>query len=191
MALEPHQISTEEVPDLVKAHLHCIIACNLEHSIRGRPHSRGNQYHQYNRQSSPLPRYSQQLQMSEACFHPNRYYSNTHYHINGEHHSPRPVRNIPNTSIALCKLQGPPLKSASYLESKETNSGNTLVWSSLKKHLTSKYSEIPYHTHAINAFDSLFQGSDESTIAYLHRVEDILECIHHTSDMSFYYCYRH
>ena len=48
----------------------------------------------------------------------------------------------------------------------------------------SNYSEIPYDTHAINAYDSLHQGSNESTIAYLHRVQDILECIHHTSDMS-------
>ena len=39
-------------------------------------------------------------------------------------------------------------------------------------------------THAINAYDSLHQGSDESTIGYLHRVQDILEHIHHTSDMS-------
>ena len=28
------------------------------------------------------------------------------------------------------------------------------------------------------------QGTDESTEAYLHRVQDILECIHHTNDMS-------
>ena len=87
-------------------------------------------------------------------------------------------------SIALSKLQGPPLKSASYLESKEVSSGKQLDWHSLKKHLTSNYSEIPYDTHAINAYDSLHQGSSESTIAYLHRVQDILEHIHHTSDMS-------
>ena len=35
MALEPHQISAEEVPNLVKAHLHHNAAYNLEHSIRG------------------------------------------------------------------------------------------------------------------------------------------------------------
>ena len=58
IALELHQISTEEVPDLIKAHLHCATAYNPEHRIRGRPHSRGNQYHFYSRQSSPLPRYS-------------------------------------------------------------------------------------------------------------------------------------
>ena len=77
-----------------------------------------------------------------------------------------------------------PLKSASYLESKETNSGKTLVWSSLKKHLTSNYSNIPYDTHAINTYDSLHQGSNESTIVYLHKAQDILEHIHHTSNMS-------
>ena len=241
MALELHQISTEEVPDLVKAHLYCATACNPEHSIRGRPHSRGNQYHQYNRQSSPLPRYSQQPLRSDAHFHPNRNYSNTHYHNHGKHNSPCPIRNVHNTSnnqvntiapqspynsdligslqsqilglqtqalqqstlnlikifdgtnkskftlwvqsvenatrlcyldtlsIALSKLQIPPVKSASYLESKETNSGKTLVWSSLKKHLTSNYLEILYDTHAINAYDSLQQSTDESTEAYLHR----------------------
>ena len=44
--------------------------------------------------------------------------------------------------------------------------------------------EIPYDTHAINEFDNLHQGSDESTSAYLHRAQDILEHIHNTSDMT-------
>ena len=265
MMLEPHQISAEEVPDLVKANLHCATAYNPKHSIRGRPCSRDNQYHQYNRQSSPLPRYNQQPQRSDACFHPhpNRNYSNTHFHNNNKCNSPQPIRNVHNTSniqvnniapqspnnsdligslqsqilglqtqalqqstfnlikifngtnkskftswvqsvenatrlcnlntlsITLSKLQGPPLKSVSYLESKETNSGKALVWSSLKKHLTSNYSEIPYDTHAINAYDSLHQGSNESTIVYLHR------CTKHTRMYSpykqyvFHYCYWH
>ena len=43
-ALELHQITAEEVPDLVRAHLHCNTAYNPEHSIIGRLHSRGNQY---------------------------------------------------------------------------------------------------------------------------------------------------
>ena len=89
--------------------------------------------------------------------------------------------NLDTLSIALSKLQGPPLKTASYLESKETNSGKTLVWSSLKKYLTSNYFKILYGTHAIN---SLHQGSDGSAIAYLNRAQDILEHIHHTSNMS-------
>ena len=38
--------------------------------------------------------------------------------------------------------------------------------------------------HAIKAYDNLHQGSDESTCAYLHRAQDILECIHNTSDMT-------
>ena len=80
--------------------------------------------------------------------------------------------------IALSKLQGTLLKSANYLEAKETNAGKTLVWSTLKQHLTSNYSEIPYDIHAINAYDTLQQGNDESTIVYLHRAQDILECIH-------------
>ena len=33
-------------------------------------------------------------------------------------------------------------------------------------------------------YDNLHQGSDESTSAYLHRVQDILECIHHTTNMA-------
>ena len=100
MTLEPCQISTEEVPDLVKAHLHCATAYNPEHSIRGTPCSRGNQSHQYNRQSSPLPRYNQQVHRSDAHFHPhpNRNYSNTHYHNNGKHNSSRPIRHAHNTS---------------------------------------------------------------------------------------------
>ena len=44
--------------------------------------------------------------------------------------------------------------------------------------------EIPYDMHAINPYDNLHQGIDESTSAYLHRVQDILECIHNTSDMT-------
>ena len=54
----------------------------------------------------------------------------------------------------------------------------------LKTALTTNYSEIPYDTHAINAHDTLQQGMDESTEAYLHRVHDILECIHHANNMS-------
>ena len=46
------------------------------------------------------------------------------------------------------------------------------------------YLEIPYGTHAINAYNNLHQGSDGSTSAYLHRVQDILECIHNTNDMT-------
>ena len=49
----------------------------------------------------------------------------------------------------------------------------------LKKHVTSNYSEILYDTHNI-----LQQGNDESTEAYLHRAQVILECIHHTTNMS-------
>ena len=92
--------------------------------------------------------------------------------------------NLDALSISLSKLQEAPLKSAKYLEGKETNSGKKLSWTTLKQHLTSKYSKIPYDTHAINAYDTLQQGTDESTKAYLHRVQDILEHIHHTNDMS-------
>ena len=87
-------------------------------------------------------------------------------------------------SIALSKLQRAPLKSANYLETKDVNAGKTLIWSTLKQHLTSNYSEIPYDTQAINAYDTLQQGNDESTEVYLYRAQDILECIHHTNDIS-------
>ena len=89
-----------------------------------------------------------------------------------------------HSALQYPELQGAPLKSASYLESNEVSSGKKLDWNSLKKHLTSNYLEIPCDTHAINAYDSLHQGSNESTIAYLLRVQDIPECIHHTINMS-------
>ena len=53
-----------------------------------------------------------------------------------------------------------------------------------RNNLTGNYSEIPYNTYAINAYDSLHKGSDEPTIVYLHSVQGILEHIQHTSDMS-------
>ena len=82
--------------------------------------------------------------------------------------------HLDTLSNVLSKLQGVPLNSANYLETKEANTGKTLIWSTLRKHLTSNYSEIPYDTHTINAYDSLQQGNDEPTGAYLHRAQDIL-----------------
>ena len=92
--------------------------------------------------------------------------------------------DLDTLTIALSKLQGPPQKLACFLESKEVNVGKKLSWHSLKKHLTNNYSKIPYDTHAINAYDNHHQGSDESTSAYLHRVQDILKHIDHTTDMA-------
>ena len=54
----------------------------------------------------------------------------------------------------------------------------------LKQHLTANYSEILYDMYAINAYDTLQQGPDEPTEAYLHKAQNILECIHHTNNMS-------
>ena len=87
-------------------------------------------------------------------------------------------------SPSLSKLQGAPLQLAHFLETKESSSGMQLNWHFLKKHLTANYSEIPYDMHAINAYDNLHQGSNESTGAYLPRAQDILEHIHKTSDMT-------
>ena len=70
------------------------------------------------------------------------------------------------------------------MKAKETISDKTLIWPTLKQHLTSNYSEIPYDTHAINVYNMLQQGTKELTKAYLHRVQDILECIHHTNNMT-------
>ena len=81
--------------------------------------------------------------------------------------------NLNTLTIMLSKLQRPPLKLAHFLKSKEISSGKQLNWHSLKKHLTTNYSEILYDTHAINAYDNLHQGSDESTSAYLQRAQDI------------------
>ena len=91
--------------------------------------------------------------------------------------------HLDTLSIALPKLQGAPLESASYLEIKEANAGKILVWSTLTKHLTSNYSEIPYDTLAINTYDNLEEGTNEPTEAYLYRAQDILEHIHHSNDM--------
>ena len=70
------------------------------------------------------------------------------------------------------------------MEGKETSTGKKLSWITLKQHLTANYSGIPYDTHIINAYDTLQQGTDEPTETYLHRAQDILECIHHTNNMS-------
>ena len=92
--------------------------------------------------------------------------------------------HLDTLNIAQSKLQATLLKSANYLETKETSAGKTLIWSMLKHHLTSNYSKIPYDTHAIYAYNSLQQGNDKSTEGYLHRTQDIFECIHHTNNMS-------
>ena len=36
----------------------------------------------------------------------------------------------------------------------------------------------------MNAYEHLHQGSNESTSTYLHRTQDILEHVHHMSDMT-------
>ena len=85
MPLEPCQITAEEVPDLVRAHLHHSSAYNLEHSVRGRPHMRGNPYHRYAWQSSPLPRYQVHYKRSDNCVYSNRSFHNSHTRDNNQH----------------------------------------------------------------------------------------------------------
>ena len=45
------------------------------------------------------------------------------------------ICNLDAINIALSKLQGAPLKSAIYLEGKETSAGKTISWNTLKQHL--------------------------------------------------------
>ena len=104
LPLEPQQISAEEIPNLVKAHLHHPTTYNVEQSIRGKPHSRGNQHLWYNRQSSPLPRYNQHTYRSDTHFYflKNRNYNNTSYHDSNRHNNASSIRNMcsytPNSS---------------------------------------------------------------------------------------------
>ena len=94
------------------------------------------------------------------------------------------ICNLDAINITLSKLQGAPLKLAIYLEGKETSTGKKHSWITLKQHLTANFSEIPYNNHAINIYDTLQQGTDESTKSHLHRAWDIPKHIHHTNDMS-------
>ena len=71
------------------------------------------------------------------------------------------ICNLDVINITLSKLQGVSLKSANYIEGKETSSGKKLSQTTLKQHFTSNYSKLPYNTHAINACNTLQQGIDE------------------------------
>ena len=51
------------------------------------------------------------------------------------------ICNLDVINITLSKLQGALLKSAIYLEDKETSSGKKLSWTTLKQHLTTIYSK--------------------------------------------------
>ena len=94
------------------------------------------------------------------------------------------ICNLDAVNVALFKVQGAPLKSAIYLEGKESSADKKLSWNTLKQHLTANYSEIPYDTHDINDYHTIQQGPDEPTEAYQHRAHDILEYINHTNNMS-------
>ena len=98
MELEPKQITTEEVPNLVRAHLNQNTVYNAEYSTRGRPHSRGNQHHWYSRQSSLILRYNQHSERSDNHFYSNRNYSDTYHHTYSQHNLPHTVRNTPSIS---------------------------------------------------------------------------------------------
>ena len=82
------------------------------------------------------------------------------------------ICNLDAVNIALFKLQGAPLKSAIYLEGKETSTGKKLSWTTLKQHLTSNYSKIPYDTHTVNTYDtySRAQTNQQKPICIEHRI---------------------
>ena len=98
MSLELCQITAEKVPDLVRANLNHSSAYNPEHSIRRSPHIRGNPYHWYAWQSSPLPRYQVRYERSDNHVYSNRSFNNSHTCDNNQHVSPQTVRNTPNTT---------------------------------------------------------------------------------------------
>ena len=98
MPLEPCQITTKEVPDLVRAHLHHSSTYNPKHSIRGRPHMRGDPYHRYAWQSSPLPGYQVHYERLDNCVYSNNSFHNSHTCNNSQHVSPLTFRNTPNNS---------------------------------------------------------------------------------------------
>ena len=54
--LEPHQISAEEVPDVISAYLSRPTTHPMSDSNNGRPQTRGNNQYRPSRQSSPVPR---------------------------------------------------------------------------------------------------------------------------------------
>ena len=70
--LEPHQVSTEEVPDFISAYLHRPAANSAEHSSRGRPRTRGDHHYRPLRQSSPVPRCNRETNRSDAYPHSHR-----------------------------------------------------------------------------------------------------------------------
>ena len=88
MPLDSCQIIAAEFPNLVRAHLHHSSAYNPEHSVRGRPHIRGNPYCWYVWQSYALPRYQAHYERSDNCFYSNRSFNNSHTCNNNQYVSP-------------------------------------------------------------------------------------------------------
>ena len=94
--LEPCQVSTEEVPDFVSVYLNRPTANTTEHSSRGRPSTRGNQYYRHTGQSSPVPRYNQQTNKSDTYAHshqPNYHNRDRHHLYSSPDHSCNPASN--------------------------------------------------------------------------------------------------
>ena len=112
--LEPHLISTEEIPDFISAYLSRPATNPLEHYSRGRPRTRGNylnyQY-QPSRQSSPVPRHNyndrtRQTHRSDAYPHFNRLCHEESLLINLDIVTGTGITHIhyQNTNISITKL---------------------------------------------------------------------------------------
>ena len=86
--LEPQQVSTEEVPDLISAYLHRPAANSAEHNSRERPRTRGKQHNRPSRQSLPVPKYNRQTNRSDTYPHSHRAISSyqPRYNDRDRHH---------------------------------------------------------------------------------------------------------
>ena len=59
-----------------------------------------------------------------------------------------------------------------------------LTWPQLRKLLIENYSDIPYISNAMVAYNKISQAENESVSQYLMHGKDYLECINHTSRFS-------
>ena len=80
--------------------------------------------------------------------------------------------------IGMSKLKGTAVCDVNAI-SKEGN----LSYFQFHQLLIEHYSNVPYMSHALNAYAYLKQGKNEMVMQYLARAKVLLECIHHTSKL--------
>ena len=85
--LEPHQISTEEVPDFITAYLSRPTTYPIDDSNRGRLWTRGNCQYRPSRQSSPVPRSNHEDRTRYT--HRSDTYTHHNYNQNRQPHQER------------------------------------------------------------------------------------------------------